>query len=425
MEPDKAPARPARADPEAVRFWRFNQPAVAAGASPDARSELDQATRRQLEQIARARTGRFRFPGELEQRFQRFVRESNRVARLSISLLTLVLFVSAPWWSPLVLGLPDASKPYTTMVCLAVVAPVFAVASLLQYHKAQSEWTEWFLMLAFLLEVAAIELMRYATQRAGFFITPAITATVPVCFIPMAQLRFSRCVVFGAGYVGVMIASALLLPYQLGMRDPSEWLTELILIVTAIAATAFSKLATRRAWASNLLLDTMAAHDALTGLPNRTAFEQHFELMTNTAQREKKPMLLALVDLDHFKLVNDSYGHAYGDGVLNEIGLLLGEFARRSSDIAARLGGEEFALLLYDCSLDGARTRLNELLNMVRELNIEHKQNAAGVITVSIGATSVVPGAQLAEVYHVADDMLYRVKRAGRNHLCLADDVKG
>lgn len=105
------------------------------------------------------------------------------------------------------------------------------------------------------------------------------------------------------------------------------------------------------------LLRVMADHDSLTGLHNRRSFNQHLDRLWRQAQREQKTLALLLCDVDHFKAYNDRYGHQAGDAVLQRIGAVFEANARRPLDMAVRLGGEEFALLLYGANEHEARLR--------------------------------------------------------------------
>ncbi|EXI81846.1 MAG: putative diguanylate cyclase YcdT [Candidatus Accumulibacter appositus] len=154
----------------------------------------------------------------------------------------------------------------------------------------------------------------------------------------------------------------------------------------------------------------LARTDALTGLYGRRAFEERLEHQLAMAQRRKTPLTLAYVDLDNFKLVNDTLGHAEGDRVLRTTGQVLKKTLRKT-DTAARLGGDEFALLLPESDGHGAK-RVVE--NLVDELREAFSANGRAV-TCSIGVVSFLePARSAAEVLAAADALMYEVKRRGR-----------
>jgi len=127
-----------------------------------------------------------------------------------------------------------------------------------------------------------------------------------------------------------------------------------------------------------------------------------------------------MLDIDHFKRFNDHYGHQAGDDALRQVGRLLQNFARRPMDMAVRLGGEEFALLLYGCDAEQLQTLGEALRSGLATLNIAHAASpTADHLTVSMGARLAMDGESSEELYRQVDDLLYQAKQAGRNHLTL------
>ena len=168
------------------------------------------------------------------------------------------------------------------------------------------------------------------------------------------------------------------------------------------------------------LMRVLADHDSLTGLHNRRSFNRQFERLLRQAQREGHTLALLLCDIDHFKAYNDRYGHQAGDKVLERIGDLLSAAARRPLDMAVRLGGEEFALLLYDSDQAQAQQCAEALCASLEQLAIEHLgSDTADRVTMSIGVACLQPGesGSLAQLYEGADRALYKAKAAGRNQV--------
>jgi len=163
--------------------------------------------------------------------------------------------------------------------------------------------------------------------------------------------------------------------------------------------------------AANAELAALAWVDALTGLPNRRAFDEHARQLAATARRASRPLSVLIVDADHFKRVNDVHGHAAGDATL--VALAGAIRARlRESDFVARLGGEEFAVLLPDTDGAGALVAADNIVAAVREIAIP----AVGRVTVSCGAAEVrMPAGDCAEALARADEALYIAKREGRD----------
>lgn len=168
------------------------------------------------------------------------------------------------------------------------------------------------------------------------------------------------------------------------------------------------------------LMRVLADHDSLTGLHNRRSFNRQFERLWRQAQREQCSLALLLCDIDHFKAYNDHYGHQAGDRVLQRVGSLLQDAARRPLDMAVRLGGEEFAVLLYDIAADQARQHAEALRQTLQTLDIEHAgSDTAHMLTMSIGVACLQPeeSGALAQLYEHADRALYEAKAFGRNQV--------
>lgn len=151
---------------------------------------------------------------------------------------------------------------------------------------------------------------------------------------------------------------------------------------------------------------TAARTDPLTGLLNRRALDERLEAELARQDRAGGPVSLLLLDIDHFKQVNDSRGHAHGDAVLQGVADAMREVAR-TADVLGRIGGDEFALLLADTGEDGARVAANRLCERIRPIGV----------TVSIGAATAESGGawDVASLLRAADQALYEAKRAGRD----------
>lgn len=385
---------------------------------PDRRrtDELSAADIQQLEAIAQAQTHRFRFPQPLENEFQQYTRLSARMARISVALLTCLVFATAPIWTPFAFMAPPETFQLITMIALGLMAPMFAGLTVAIARRPNAPFVEWLMILAFIVEIITIESIRYLSGRAGLEIEPSLAVAVPVSVLALARLPLSRCLILVGAYVACASAAAKLWPDSLAHRSPTAWLMEVILIGMVFLSVIWTRLSLRRQWAANVLLEILAYRDALTGLPNRRAFEEHYETLSLALEREpERTMLFALVDLDHFKALNDQYGHDYGDGALAESGLALSGLARRAFDMAARIGGEEFVLLLYDCAPDAAAPRAEAIVTAIGGLGIEHKASPLGTMSCSVGAVVVRSGEPLSDAYRRADECLYQAKRRGRN----------
>ncbi|CCG37622.1 diguanylate cyclase [Xanthomonas citri pv. mangiferaeindicae] len=165
------------------------------------------------------------------------------------------------------------------------------------------------------------------------------------------------------------------------------------------------------------VFERQAHEDALTGLPNRRHFDEALARDISRARRSARPLVLAILDIDHFKRINDPYSHASGDAVLHEVGVLL-TAAARASDLPARLGGEEFALLLADTTLDEAQA----LCLRIRAL-FHARHNWGSVeglqVTFSAGVAALRDEDTGSSLMQRADHALYEAKSAGRDRICV------
>ncbi|GLK90563.1 GGDEF domain-containing protein [Pseudomonas turukhanskensis] len=168
------------------------------------------------------------------------------------------------------------------------------------------------------------------------------------------------------------------------------------------------------------LMRVLADHDSLTGLHNRRSFNRQLERLWRQAQRESQSLALLLCDIDHFKAYNDCYGHQAGDNVLQRVGSVLADAARRPLDMSVRLGGEEFAVLLYDITDEQARERAEALRGALEKLGIRHERSdTAAMVTMSVGVACMLPAEEGAmdQLYERADRALYEAKAFGRNQV--------
>ncbi|MDL0430615.1 diguanylate cyclase [Marinobacter sp. TBZ242] len=169
---------------------------------------------------------------------------------------------------------------------------------------------------------------------------------------------------------------------------------------------------------ANAELKRLSEHDPLTGLSNRLALEKKLEQAWEILCRTGDPLTIMLVDIDHFKLYNDRYGHQAGDKSLKRVAKILADAMQRKSDMAARYGGEEFLLVLPGTGADDAMAIAASIREQIIAEKIEHDCSPVEpFLTVSIGISSVVPHSDLemGDLIRAADRALYMVKGSGRN----------
>lgn len=169
---------------------------------------------------------------------------------------------------------------------------------------------------------------------------------------------------------------------------------------------------------TNLELQRLTNVDGLTGLSNRRYFNDYIETEWRQAVRVGEPISLLMIDIDHFKLYNDHYGHLAGDEVLRTVAQTVMRCFNRPKDLAARFGGEEFVVVLPQTPARDLQQLADNVVTSVRALDLPHKASgAAGAVTVSVGAATSLPGKtdSLFTLIEAADKALYEAKKLGRN----------
>jgi diguanylate cyclase (GGDEF)-like protein len=166
-------------------------------------------------------------------------------------------------------------------------------------------------------------------------------------------------------------------------------------------------------------LQVLACTDSLTGLGNRRAFDDTAQTEWDRARRQRRPLSVLVIDVDHFKGFNDRYGHSAGDGALAAVARCIHASLQRPGDAAMRYGGEEFAVLLPDTDLHGAAHVAERIRASVQQRALQHADSAHGVLTVSIGLACSEQGdyRQFRAMVDAADAALYGAKGSGRNQV--------
>jgi|GEM_PF-573570 len=167
-------------------------------------------------------------------------------------------------------------------------------------------------------------------------------------------------------------------------------------------------------------LESQSIRDPLTGLFNRRYMEESLDREIQRCDRKHQPLGIIMLDVDHFKRFNDTFGHEAGDSVLQELGQFIQKYVR-GSDIACRYGGEEFLLILPEGSLDITSKRAEQLREGIKHLHLKYRNEPLGQITFSLGVASFPEhGLTGQDVIREADAALYRAKREGRDAVRLA-----
>ncbi len=200
-------------------------------------------------------------------------------------------------------------------------------------------------------------------------------------------------------------------------------------MMSALGVTLIRELARRGE--AEAMLKRLATIDGLTGLRNRRCFDEMLDIEVRRSARNRKPLALLMIDVDYFKAYNDNYGHSAGDAALRAVADILSSEPLRSSDVVARVGGEEFAVVAADTDLAGAARLAERIRCAVRERRVPHVGSRMAIVTVSIGLACLGEGGMAdaaandlaareagdwaKALFDEADAALYRAKRSGRD----------
>ena len=167
------------------------------------------------------------------------------------------------------------------------------------------------------------------------------------------------------------------------------------------------------------IIEQLSMQDTLTGIPNRRRFDSHFAMEWSRSKRERTPISVLMVDVDHFKNFNDTHGHQQGDVVLKTVAATIVSSLKRPADLAARWGGEEFAVVLPNTPLDGAVHVAEQIRAAVEGVRVPGASSQEISVTISVGVASATPDSAHTgeDLIRQADAAMYEAKSAGRNRV--------
>ena len=175
---------------------------------------------------------------------------------------------------------------------------------------------------------------------------------------------------------------------------------------------------------ANAVLEQLVKIDGLTKIANRLEFDNTLERLLKIAYRHKSPLGMLMIDIDHFKKYNDTYGHPQGDSCLQRIAAIIADSCLRPGDFVARYGGEEFAVLMPDTDDIDAKYVAQRVCDSAYKAQIPHITSEYTVVTLSVGSCSLQPDEHTTpqEIINCADRRLYAAKNSGRNRVCSQDE---
>ncbi|MGH6911126.1 MAG: GGDEF domain-containing protein [Phenylobacterium sp.] len=368
----------------------------------------------------------FRSP-ELESEFHDWQRERHAIVRSLLFAGLALGYALTPLFNAELFGAPADVLPTLQTLQWLLVLPVLvcgALAGFLPVVAAQRA-----LHLAAVVTVwAGVLVARWLALRHGFNLPSQMFGMVVIAVAFFGGFGWQNILagVFSFG------GAAVFVEYHWATADSSPGLQTYCILfmgLVAVGGTYTQELLSRMAWLNKRYAEALARTDGLTGLANHYEFHRSFERALALAARERRTVAVTLLDLDHFKSINDRYGHLFGDRVLREIGAMLcTQVARRPLDLRARYGGEEMAVVWYDVKVDALPGLIEGLLDSIRSLPFADPGGGSRVrVTASAGLVWLVPGEDTRpeDVLHNADILLYCAKSEGRDRARMAPFENG
>ncbi len=366
-----------------------------------------------------------RFHHGLEAAYQLEVRHEARVSRL---MLTLFPVIYITFIIPLFLqqGVTFWSLNQRSLVLLIehfLIAPVFFIAALMQYFLWFRPYAEKILIAAALILLVLLEFFSMYAVPWQDPLPTGISMAVMVALLAPGRIALSRSLSLFVAYLALIVLFESDLLNWVGRRHRIDLVVEMTVLTVCLISGVSSDWRNRRRWAAVQVLATHAMKDVLTGSHNRRYLLDLWPRILNQAVRDGRSVFVMLFDLDHFKQLNDACGHQAGDMALARFGALLSAHARRPLDVAARIGGEEFVLVLHGCNrLDGERLA-EQIRTELEALRIPVDADGKRHLTVSTGAICVSALTSFEHIYSLADTCLYQAKHGGRNRVVLMPEA--
>lgn len=382
----------------------------------------------QLEGIRKRRAYGKRFSATLEADFRDTQRRRHRLGRVFTFVIQALCIGGAPWYGGQLFAPQAWLRPWLMLgdsaLALLLLATAFAT-----YSRHDIRLTQIFQATSVIAVAWGALFLRYLSFHGLLTWPPEIISVLILSagvFGGFSWVRMAVGTVFSFG-----LASAMELYFN-GANQASALTVFSLAFMGLIATFAVyvHEMLSRVAWVNLRYADALARTDPLTGLSTRAEFNRVFNSRLAQARRDRRRVAVLLLDIDHFKVVNDSYGHLFGDVVLHDVGQLIRqEFARRPLDLRVRFGGEEVAILWYDIDESLVRVLAERLLAAIRALVLVDPATGKAVpVTASIGLTWLQPrdGITPVAVLKKADELLYQAKRKGRDRVVVQpyyDDI--
>lgn len=393
---------------------------------------MEQSQIDSLRQLLDNRGWRLRFPDPLEGEFQDDYNQRYHGHMIISGLLGVLAILGCgiidPFWMP-----EQSSELWR--IRLATAIPVLVILMFSKSKLAMDHMQPIVAFCACLFVACVVGLSLKSIEPFNYFYAGSITMVMLVVFV-LTRLRF----VWGCISAAVMLAIVNIGYVVIGHAD--------LKMITAVNFVAFSSalfsligtflverglrqnylqsrllaFENHDLGEANLRLQYLTAIDGLTQIANRRSLDMSLTTEWQRAMRKQEPLGVVMIDVDHFKMFNDTYGHQAGDECLRDVAGTLKDFARRPGDLAARYGGEEFVLILTNANPQQAKIVAERVRDRILSLGIPNQRSSHGNVTASLGVASMIPNPQQPgpeALLLAADQALYRAKKSGRNRVAV------
>lgn len=366
-----------------------------------------------------------RFAEPLETLFRSHYESTGTASRMVLVLLAMAMIAITPLYDVSILLAPQDFARRSHLIQWGMMLPVLAVAAAILHWRPQtSDVRKQVLVIAAIAATwGGLTAQRAIAGYYDFHFPHDFGVIAIAATFAMARLRFFRFLPWAAAMLVGSLAVELLrvMPrgQEAGAAVYNAMSMSMMWLIGATGAWLFEHVS-RSAWLRQEIYRRLAIHDTLTGLSNRNHFQAMMELLIRQAERERKPITVMLIDVDHFKAYNDRYGHVAGDECLRRIGSWLSIGWRRQHDLRARIGGEEFVAVWTGIEAGEIAEYAGDLREGIARLDITHEQSPmTGVVTASAGLIHGIPGPRSSadSLMRAADALLYAAKEAGRNRM--------
>jgi len=378
------------------------------------------ATLKHLERRVRRGWGAWGFEGSTEHAYRAWHRNRFRASRTIVFSLIALFFLTGPLYQHGLLQVSEPLGAFYRLLDLWALAPLLILAAVLTALGRWQMLTQSVQSAAVMATVAAVLFLHSAALRGEIQFPDPILGLALIALAYFGGFSWPR---IALSAVVCCVLRVVLEVQSLGVGPEtitSMGVRGIEASIAILGAWSHERLA-RLTWIRRAVMQVLLRTDGLTGLSSRYEFDRTFARVLRQAQREHKRIGVLLMDIDHFKRINDGHGHLVGDHVLRSVGEVIGgQSGRRPLDLHARFGGEEMVIVWYDLVPSELEALATSVVKAVRDLVVASPFTGERIpVTISAGLTWTEPGSgdPPQQILQHADELLYQSKQAGRDQM--------